>query len=35
VALDGNPFKYPDSLSEVKAVMKEGMVYTPEGLAGS
>ena len=35
VALEGNPLKFPDSLSEVKAVMKEGVVYTPEGLAGS
>lgn len=35
VALGDNPLLNPDSLSEVKAVMKEGKVYTPEGLTGS
>jgi hypothetical protein len=32
--LDDNPLEKPDSLSEVIAVMKEGKVYTPEGLTG-
>ena len=35
VVLKGNPLENPDSLSDVAAVMKEGKVYTPEGLAGS
>jgi len=35
VALGGNPLENPDSLREVKAVMKEAKVYTPEGLTGS
>ncbi len=35
VVLGGNPLENPDSLSNVKAVMKEAKVFTPEGLAGS
>lgn len=35
VVLKDNPLERPDSLREVIAVMKEGKVYTPEGLAGT